>query len=398
MNARNGRAIPSVALFMQGVRHYERELLRGIADYAKSHGPWQFYRNVPYLLGRVADPTELIRQWRPDALIIRESSPHHYDALLQTKLPSVYSPTTECSPHMPNIVVNDLAVGRMAADHLHQTGLRDFAYCGVQSFFWSRLRGDGFAERVDAHGGSLARFETKAGREFFSWDAKHRHFSTWLQRLPKPVGIFCCTDDFTLLVQEACLANGLRIPDQVALIGVGNDESICDLAQVAISSVQLNIRRGGYDAAHYLAGQMKHGNQHRQPTQNIVIEPTGIMVRPSTDAAESLDPEVAKAISFIRTQVDTRLRVDDVVEQVNLSRRRLYDRFMAMTGTSIYAYIQERRLERFARLLLETDHTVSEIAYRMGEQSDTNVARQFKAHYGLTPVAYRRKHTSAKRT
>jgi LacI family transcriptional regulator len=394
MKARE-ETVPSIALFMQGVRHYERELLRGIADYAKSHGPWQFYRNVPYLFGRVAEPTELIRQWQPDAVIIRESSPHHYDALLETKLPAVYSPTTECSQRMPNIVVNDIEVGRMAADHLHQTGFRDFAYCGVQSFFWSRLRGDGFAGRVLEHGGTLARFETKHGREFFSWDASHQHFLEWLQRLPKPIGIFCCTDDFSLLVQEACLASELRIPDQVALIGVGNDESICDLAQVSISSVQLNIRRGGYDAARYLAGQIESGKKNEEQFQNIVIEPTGIVVRPSTDAAESLDPEVAKAISFIRTRVNTKLRVDDVVEQVNLSRRRLYDRFMAMTGTSIFAYIQERRLEQFARLLLETDLTVSEIAYSMGEQSDTNVARQFKAHYGMTPMAYRHKHAPA---
>lgn len=386
------KKIPSIALFMQGVRNYERELLRGIADYAKAHGPWQFYRNVPYLFGRVADPTDLIRQWKPDAMIIRESSPHQYDALLESSLPAIYAPTTECSQRLPNIVVDDLAVGRMAADHLHQNGLRDFAYCGVDSFFWSRLRGDGFAGRVQEHGGSLARFETQHGREFFSWAASHRHFSEWLQQLPKPVGIFCCTDDFALLVQEACLASQLRIPDQVALIGVGNDESICDLAQVSISSVQLNIRCGGYDAARYLAARIASGKKTRQPIQNIVIEPTGVMVRPSTDAAQSQDPEVAKAIALIRSQIDTRLRVEDVVRAASLSRRRLYDRFTQMTGMSIYAYIQERRLERLARLLLETELTVSEIAYRMGETSDTNVARQFKARYEMTPVAYRKKH------
>ncbi len=384
--------IPSVALFIQGVRHYERELLRGIADYAKLHGPWQFYRNVPYLFGQMADPKTLLRQWRPDALVIRESSPHRYDDLLGTSLPVIYSPTTECSTKVPNIVVNDLVAGQLAAEHLHQAGLRHFAYCGVQTFFWSRLRGDGFAVRIRSLGGELSRFETTEGREFFGWDKSHQIFSTWLKQLPKPVGIFCCTDDFALLVQEACLAADLRIPDEVALIGVGNDESICDLAQVSISSVQLNIRRGGYDAARYLAGRFEAGQNYRQVPRDVVIEPTSVVARPSTDAAQSRDPEVGKAIAYIRKHLQRKLNVEDVVHQVSVSRRRLYDRFKAVTGMSLFSYIQDRRLEAFARMLLETERTVAEIAYAMGEHSETNVARLFKTRYGMTPVAYREKH------
>lgn len=383
---------PSVALFIQGVRHYERELLRGIADYAKLHGPWQFYRSVPYLFGKVADADELIRRWQPDALIIRESSPHRYDKLLETPLPVIYSPTTECSATVPNIVVDDLAAGRLAAEHLHQAGLRHFAYCGVLAFFWSRLRGEGFARSVRDYDCDLHRFETAEGREFFSWDPSHQNFSAWLQELPKPVGIFCCTDDFALLVQEACQAADLRIPEEVALIGVGNDESICDLVPVSLSSVQLNIRRGGYDAARYLAEAFAVGAQRKQARRDVVIEAIGIAARPSTDAAQSRDPEVAKAIAFIRQHLHRKLNVDDVVREVSVSRRRLYDRFKAMTGISIFAYIQNRRLEEFARMLLETELTVAEIAYALGESSETNVARPFKARYGMSPVAYRSKH------
>jgi len=384
-------SVPSIALFLQGVRHYERELLHGISGFAKANGPWQFYRSVPYLFEKDTDPIELIRRWQPDGLIIRESSPHRYDPLLKTKLPAIYSPTTECSRKIPNIVVNDIEVGKMAADHLYQTGLRHFAYCGVCSFFWSRLRGKGFSKRIRDYGMKSAHFETEDGREFFSWDASHEHFSEWLKTLPKPVGILCCTDDFGLLVQEACLGAGLRIPDEVALIGVGNDESICDLVPVSLSSVELNIRRGGYDAASYLAEQITHPGKKRRPNQDIVIEPTRVVTRPSTDAAESHDPEVAKAISFIRNHLQHKLNVDDVVQKAGLSRRQLYHRFQQVTGRNIYAYIQDRRLEKFARLLAETDLTVSEIAYSLGEHSVTNVARQFKGRYGLTPMTYRKK-------
>lgn len=383
--------VPSVALFLQGVRHYERELLRGISDYANLHGPWQFYRNVSYLADEEAAPMALIRRWQPDALIVRESTPHRYDEILDTGLPTVYSPTTEKRHGLPNIVVNDLAVGRMAADHLHEAGFRHFGYCGVNSFFWSRLRAEGFGARVEGHGYEARVFDSKDGREFFSWEEHHQQLIDWLMALPKPVGLFCCTDDFTLLVQEACMTAGLRVPEDVALIGVGDDESICELARVSQSSVRLNIRRGGYDAAHYLGRQLKAGSSEMEH-DDIIIQPLGVTARPSTDAAETRDPEVAKAISFIRERVNTVIEVDDVVAQVGLSRRRLYDRFRESTGKSIFAYIRDRRLENFARLLLETNHTVSEIAYAMGDDSDTNVARLFKKHFGMTPVAYRRKH------
>lgn len=378
---------------MQGERHYERELLGGISDYLKSHGAWQFYRNMPYLFGRDANPVDLVRRWQPDALIIRESSPKRYDELLKTALPIIYSPTTECSERVTNIVVNDLEVGRIAADHLYQNGLRHFAFCGVRSFFWSRLRGDGFARRVNELGGRFQGMETEKGREFFSWDSRHPQFASWLKSLPKPVGIFCCTDDFSLLVQEACINAGLRIPEEVALIGVGNDASICDLVQVPLSSVKLNIRRGGYDAAGYLASAMEGARRQAGSCGQIVIEPFGVMTRASTDAAQSQDPEVGKAISFIRKNLTVKLTVDDIVAQVGLSRRSLYDRFRRVTGECISAYIRARRLEKFADMLVHTELTVSEIAYAMGENSTTNVARQFKAGSGQTPAAYRRKHS-----
>lgn len=389
--------IPSVALFLQGVRHYERELLRGISDYANLHGPWQFYRNVSYLSGEEVDAAELVRLWRPDAIIARESSPHRFDEILNSKLPTIYSPTTERRAGMPNIVVDDAAAGRMAADHLYESGFRHFAYCGVNAFFWSRLRGEGFAARLEEHGHQVREFASDGGREFFSWDASHQCLLEWLRRLPKPVGIFCCTDDFTQLVQEACMGAGLRIPDDVALIGVGNDESICELARVSLSSVRLNIRRGGYDAARHLAGLLHDSPPRRRKVEDIVIEALGVVARPSSDAAETHDTEVAKAISFIRDSVNFPTEVDDVVREVNLSRRRLYDRFREATGKSIFAYIRDRRLEHFARQLLETNLTVSEIAYAMGYESDTNVARLFKKHFGMTPVTYRRKHAGVGR-
>lgn len=385
------RKIPSIALFLQGVRHYERELLRGISDFSNLHGPWRFHRSVSYLTGDELDPSELIRRWQPDAMIIRESTPHRFDGVFDHKIPTIYSPTTERRDGIPNIVVNDLAVGEMAADHLREVGMRHFAYCGVGTFFWSRLRGDGFAKHLSKHDQNVHAFDSTDGDAYFGWTASHQRLLDWLAALPKPIGIFCCTDDFTLLVQEACETLHIGIPDEVALIGVGNDESICQLARVSQSSIRLNIRRGGYHAAEHLADWMNAKSPPKRPT-DIVIEPIGVAPRQSTDAAKTQDRVIAKAVSFIQNHVNRPIDVQDVVTETHLSRRRLYDRFREATGKNISAYIRDRRLAHFARQLLETNRTVSEIAFAMGYESDTNVARLFKKHFGMPPVAYRRKH------
>lgn len=391
--------MPRIALLMHGARHYERELLSGIAQYANLHSPWQFFRNVAYLPEEQVAPEVLIQSWNPDAMIVRESSPHYYDEILKTQIPVIYIPTTACSDELTNIVVDDLAVGRMAACHLYENGLRNFAFCGVSElFFWSRLRRAGFCEQIEAYGHEVQIFESATGDEFLSWNKQFKVLKDWLSKLSAHTGLMACTDDFALFVQEACIAVGRSIPDEIALVGVGNDESVCELATTPLSSVELNINRAGYNAARFLAESLRARPSARIcKHDNIVIEALRVVARRSTDPTETHDPEVGQAIAFICARINHPIDVSDVVQQVQLSRRALYDRFYAATGKTISAYIRNRRLDHFSRLLLETNLTIAEIAYSMGYDSDANVARLFKKYNGLTPIAYRRKHAGRQR-
>ncbi len=384
-------AIPRIALLLQGVRHYERELLGGIADYSNLHGPWEFFRSISYLTRDHIAPQELLRSWKPDALIIRESSPHIYDELLTTRLPTIYMPTTECHKGVTNIVVDDDNVGRLAAQHLYESGIRQFAFCGIHTFFWSRLRQQGFCKCVDEYQCPVQVFNSQTGDEFLSGNKKFSTFKKWLRHLPPHTGIFACTDDFALLVQEACIAIHRSIPDDLSLIGVGNDESVCKLTRIPITSVELNIRKAGYQAAGLLAQRLQQQRTQKNLPDSVIIEPLRIVPRRSTDFTQTRDPVVAKAISFIREGINHSLEVRDVVQQVNISRRGLYSRFHEATGKTISAYIRDCRMDRMSRLLLETNLTVSEIAYSMGYESDTNISRLFKKHFQMTPLAYRRK-------
>jgi len=385
-----------IALLIQGSRNYERELLSGIAEYGNLHGPWRFFRNVSYLPDDRVTPEALLRTWNPDAMIVREHSPRYYDKILKSKIPIVYGPTTEARSELTNIVVDDLEVGRKAAEHLYENGMRDFAFCGVSDlFFWSRLRKQGFCEQIEFYGHEVHVFESPTGDEFLSWHKRSRILRNWLAKLPTHTGLMACTDDFALLAQEACIAIGRSIPDDIAIIGVGNDESVCELAATPLSSVSLNIKRAGYDAAQFLANCLKKGaSRNKSAKADIIIEPMEVVARRSTDPTETRDAEIAKAITFITEQINQPIEVSDVVDVVSLSRRALYDRFQAATGKAISSYIRQRRLEHFAKLLLETNLTIAEITYSMGYESDANVARLFKKHYGMTPLLYRRKHAT----
>lgn len=387
---------PRIALLMQGTRNYERGLLRGIANYSNLHGPLQFHREIPYLPNNEKSPIHQIRDWKPDAVIIRESTPHAYDELLDLPLPILYFPTTHLRKQVCNVIVDDNAVGRLAAQHLHQNGIRNFGFCGMNElFFWSKQRCKGFCEQVAAYGREVSIFESPLGGEFLNWKKDFLKLQKWLEGLPAKTGVLVCTDDFSLLVQEACVAAGRSIPDEIALIGVGNDEAVCELAPTPLSSIQLNTERAGYDALAFLVQQIKSKKSTRKSTtKDIIVSPLKVVPRKSSDATETRDLIVSEAISFVRQHLNQAIGVEDVVAQVGISRRSLYNRFKQETGQTIYAYINEQRLERFTRLLLETNLTISEISYSMGYESDANIARVFQKSKGITPMSYRRKHSS----
>lgn len=381
--------IPKVGILMQANRSYERGLLRGIAQYARLHGPWQFYRQLPQISGGMNPLFSEIKKWNPDGIIIREGN--KYDSIILKKTPCIYAPATEVSENLPNIIVNDFAVGQMAATHLLECGFKHFAYCGMDNrYFWSRNRRRGFIHTLAEHG-YTASVHKRRSKSPIHWDHDLAALSNWIKELPAPLGMMVCNDDFTLLATEACKKAQRRIPEDIALLGVGNDEVICDLAAVSLSSIKLGSEQAGYRAAELLDNLM---HNKKQAKHNVIVEPLNVIRRHSTDVLDLSDSHVASAIRFIRNHASRPISVDDVITIVPLSRRALYNRFKNSTGTSIYEYIKRTRLEAFSRLLLETNLTISEISNSMHFPDEKNVSRYFRKIKGTTPIAYRRKHST----
>ncbi len=377
-----------IALLIQGSRSYERGLLRGIADYSNQFGPWQFYRQVPPISGGEQVSVEHILHWRPDAMIIRESP--FSNTFLDLPIPTIFSPATELRAGISNIYVDDHAVGRMAARHLYECGLRRFAYCGLDDlFFWSKRRGDAFSQTVREYGLPVKRYDRPRGSESLNWNRDVPLLCQWLSDLPTPIGLMVCNDDFSLFVLEACKVAKRRVPEEIAIIGVGNDEAVCELTTTPLSSIELNTIRAGYECAAHLSEILDSGAEPK----DLLIPPIHVVHRRSTDVVAANDPQVSQAISFIRTNANTPISVGDVVASVPISRRSLYTRFRTETGQSIYEYVRSVRLELFAKMLLDTNLNVSEIAYSMGYDSDTNVSRLFRQVKGMTPLAYRKRYS-----
>jgi LacI family transcriptional regulator len=198
-----------------------------------------------------------------------------------------------------------------------------------------------------------------------------------------------CDDNQRHHITEAARHAGIRIPDEVSVLGVDNDEMICDLSDPALSSIELDTEKGGYEAARLMEKMVK---SKVLSAPDVIVKPTQVVTRQSTDVFASKDKYVVNALKYIHGNLDKNLKVDQVLREVPLSRRSLEKRFMLTTGYPVYDYIYNQRIEKFTQKLLETDMTIFEIALDLGLSDSKNIARQFKQIKGVTPMEYRKKH------
>jgi len=202
-----------------------------------------------------------------------------------------------------------------------------------------------------------------------------------------------CDDNQGLHITEACKQNKIRIPEEVAVLGVDNDEMLCELSDPPLSSIGLDIEKGGYDTAKLMEQMIRTSATN---FYDIFVKPTQVITRQSTDIYATNDDHIASSLKFIHKNIEKNLQVDEVVKQVPLSRRSLEKRFLQITGYPIYKYIFNLRIEKFTQKLLETDETVFEIAMDLGLNDSKNIARQFKQVKGCNPIEYRKRYLAGK--
>ncbi len=379
---------PKVTLLVETSNAYARELLHGVRAWLREHGPWSIWLAEA---GRGAAPPAWLRDWKGDGIIARIETPAIARAVAAAKLPTVDVSAARQLPDVPWLETDDRAIARAAADHLRERGFQSFGYYGDARFNWSRWRGEAFAAQVAEHGQALlcSVFVEPVHRRGTSppdGEAEAAALAKWIRSLPKPVGIFAGYDIRGVQVLEVCRRLGLAVPDEVAVVGVDNDELLCDLADPPLSSVIPDVRRTGYEAAALLARLMR-GDKIRG--EGRLFAPLGVATRQSTDVVAVEDKNISVAVRYIREHACEGISVADVLKVAPLSRRVLETRFQKLLGRSPHAQILGVKLERVKRLLGETDLSLSAIADRTGFAHVEYLSVAFKRNVGVTASEYR---------
>ena len=409
-----------VLLLMETSRMYGRSILRGIARYCRTHGPWVFLRRAPFYWGTSGTRESLraLRALGAHGMVLREQGERDQMLkLLSLGLPTIVSPYTEPFAGPPNILTDDAAIGTMAATYLLDRGFRHFAYCGFgDTYYWSRRRGVSFGDTIRGAGFDVHcyEYEQPGTKTPHSWEKEQAILTDWLRGLPQPVGLMACNDDRCQDILEACKAAGLHVPEQVAIVGVGNDDLVCDLAAPPLSSVALSAQKAGYEAAAILDRWMggdkiaslrvevvppSNRGQDARDTRTavgdpIIVRPSRVVTRQSTDVFAVPDRQVVEALRFIHTCARKEaIQVDDVLRSVPVSRRSLYDRFARTLGRSVHEEIKRVRVDELTHLLVDTDLPMSQLALQLGCPDIKNLARYFKQSTGVTPLQYRHRHS-----
>ena len=376
-------------MLIETARGYGRQLLRGIVRYARLNGPWGFYVSP----GDFEQALPKMQQWGGTGIIARIETPKIAAAILKTGLPTIALDLSEeqLRPDHPLSQLGEVASGsreaaQMAADHLLERKFSHYAFVGSGDRVWSLRRRDSFCQRVRAAGFEPHVYQPPRTLRDQTWEREQAGLADWLGVLPKPAGLMACNDDRGREVLEACRAAGVNVPEELAVVGVDNDDLLCELADPPLSSVALNAERGGYQAAALLDRMMR--SPSRKP-RRLVVEPLHVVARRSTDIMALEDPDVAGALRFIHHQAGRPIRIDDVVDHLHMSRRSLEIRFQRAVGRTVHAEIQRARLERAKRLLLETDAQMPKVAEVAGYGSASYLIQVFRQQFGMTPAKYR---------
>jgi len=363
---------------------------RGIIDYARTRG-W-------HLLDLDCYSLELPRSIRPDGVLFNlpeEKAP------LVKQFRRLGAPMVEIEEHharlrCPHVVRDRRAIGRAGAEHFAERGFRRMAF--LRSEVWqSQLNHqicESFLEHAQALGAVAHAFELQRLGRLVPWkrvDVFAERLRKELDRIQLPVGIFAFHDIMAARICHFCAAAGLSVPEQVAVLGMGNDPLTCDCASVPLSSVDSNRFGQGRIAAELLDRLM---DGEAVPAEFFVAPSGGVVARKSTDVLAVPDLDTARALRYLWEHLAEPLNVRGVAEAVGVSRRTLDRAFRAHLGRSVIDELNRRRIERCCELLTGTRQSVVSIARQVGFRNEPYLFRVFRKQMGMTPKQYRLAHVA----
>ena len=383
VNGRGGRyGKMKVGIVIDGTTVFGREVFRGFRLFANTREQWTVFED---LRGQREAPAE----WPAvDGLIIAGTGS---EALRRKAGMVVHCCESSMAEPKPLVCVDDHQAGVVVAEHLLTCVLKHFAFYGEAKRGLARL--GGFEARLAAahftcHLAPQELFENGENRQ----GGRAEALTKWIKSLPKPAGIFAWNDAGAREVASACKDAGIGVPDEVAIIGVNNDELLCESAWPPLSSLSVDFTRLGTVAAQMLDRMLK--GEELAEEGKVYILPGGVVRRQSTDILAVDDPDIARAVAVIRERACGSFTVKDLLKSVPLIRRTLERRFVEKLGRTPYEEITRVRMELAQQLLRETDETLPSVAQRCGFCAPQALNYMFRKVTGQTPAAYRRLYRS----
>jgi LacI family transcriptional regulator len=377
---------PAVALLIETSNAYARGLLAGINAFVRQHATWSIY--LPEQ-GRGAHPPGWLARWQGDGVIARLENAPIAKAVMKIGVPVVDVSAARTVPTVPWVETDDAAISRLALQHFLDRGFRQVAFCGERGFNWSQWREDAFLKAAAEQGCRTFRFAVNSSARH-TWGEQHRRLTEWVRSLPRPIGVMACFDRLGQQLLDACRDAGVSVPEEVAVVGVDDDDVLCNLCTPPLSSVRPDTFRAGFLAAELLQRMMAG---QRVSAAGHFVPPVGLTTRQSSDVLAIEEPEMATAWRFIREQACTGIKVTDVLAVVPLSRRVLENRFRRLFGRTPHEEIERLRIERAQQLLTETDLSLAAIAQRVGFEHPEYLSVAFKRTTGHSPRDFRRAHS-----
>lgn len=358
-------------------KSYEHKAALGIIKFAATRGDWRLFGDdwLFHLAHRYDD-------CRVDGIIARITQPADMERIKAYNVPVVDIAGAFEDSRIYSALNDDRLTGYMAGRHLFSRGLKNLAYLGAKESAWSDNRLKGIRDALrENNGGSLVVMDMD-----FAWMERAIDLAAlidWLRGLSFPCGVFAANDVIGYKVILAASLAGIAMPEQLAVIGVDNEEVLCEMARPSMTSIPCDCEKIGSEAAALLAGIL----DGRQVPRSTIVSPSPVVMRDSTNIVIGDDELIRDVKKFIRLNVEKGINVADVVAAFPLSRRTLEMRFNQSNGQTIHDEIRLVRLEKACRLLKEGKNA-TEAAFGSGFTTNQHFHHVFKKYMRMTPTAY----------
>lgn len=379
----NQQGTKQVAILIETGRSYPRSILTGVRRFLAENGPWATFVES-YAPGE--GMPEWLKSWKGDGILVQTFPSHDSQSLLDVAVPKVELRSRRFHSIRPFVGCDNREIGKLVALHFLERGYENFACVNLSSQDFFQERSDNFKQAVIKTGRSCRELPNPEARGAMDYESYMTNLINAIRQLPKPVAIFATSDRLGSYVLDACRRGGLSVPEEVAVVGCENDETLCEFSVPEMSSVNFDGEGVGYEAANLLERLMDGGSH---PLEPILLPPLGIITRESSDDLAIRDHLVSRASRLFRDHLGDGISVTDVAKRLNCSRSTLERRMKAALDRSPKEELFRLRMNRIEYLLMYSDFTLETIAEQVGFAQSTHLHAVFRKRYGMTPGEFR---------